>query len=450
MNCDYDNSLPRFAKLSAEHLGRDVLLRQLVLRDAVGRLTLIWLEPEACSPDKLAALTTAVMAEVQPYVEAGMVVATPEQLFDEDLRDSKLGNWERIVVGEDYELLLRVLDRRLVGQDWQTRPKGQIPDAPPIIVFASLKGGVGRSTALAVAAADFAAHGRNVLVIDLDLEAPGLGSMLLSAERTPKYGAVDYFVENGLSPLEDDFLQNLVGTSELTRSRGLVHVVPAVGQQSQDHPHNFLGKIGRAYLEDPGPDGTSQSFLVQTRELVDRLAKLNPYDVILVDTRAGLHETTAAAILGLGATVLCFGVDTPQTFLGYRFLFAHLNRFASEADRSDDWRMRIRMVHAKAAPGRERMVLFGDQVYDLFQAYLYDEDQGDATQDNDAFVFSLGDSEDEAPHRCWRILNDSQYFEFDPLARPDMLDPQIYGQTFGPFVEELRAFIWPEEVPRGD
>ena len=49
------------------------------------------------------------------------------------------------------------------------------PPSNRIIAFYGFKGGAGRSLLLANTAALLAAAGRRVLVVDADLEAPGLG-----------------------------------------------------------------------------------------------------------------------------------------------------------------------------------------------------------------------------------------------------------------------------------
>lgn len=55
-----------------------------------------------------------------------------------------------------------------------------------VITFYSYKGGVGRSMALANIAALLAQRGRKVLVIDFDLEAPGLHRYFLESSNTPR------------------------------------------------------------------------------------------------------------------------------------------------------------------------------------------------------------------------------------------------------------------------
>jgi hypothetical protein len=70
--------------------------------------------------------------------------------------------------------------------------------------------------------------------------------MLLSA--LPPFGTLDYFVESGIAEIGDSFLENLVVPSTIAEN-GLIHVVPAVGSQSDLNPQNVLGKIARAYVE---------------------------------------------------------------------------------------------------------------------------------------------------------------------------------------------------------
>ncbi len=51
-------------------------------------------------------------------------------------------------------------------------------ESPQIVTFYSYKGGVGRSMAVLNVAYALADQGHNVLVLDMDLEAPGLSGFL--------------------------------------------------------------------------------------------------------------------------------------------------------------------------------------------------------------------------------------------------------------------------------
>ncbi|MGK2899454.1 MAG: KGGVGR-motif variant AAA ATPase [Burkholderiaceae bacterium] len=316
-------------------------------------------------------------------------------------------------------------------------PSGRPSSASPVRhVFFSIKGGVGRSTALSVVATDMAQRGFKALVIDLDLEAPGIGNMLLRPTELPLYGMLDAYVESNIAPLDDAFLREMVSASSFGGGRGLLDVVPAVGLISQRYPADVLGKIARAYLEGVDTDGRVTSFLDRTSQLVERLSSMKSYDAVLVDARAGLNESTAAALLGLGAQVLLFGENTPQTFAGYRYLLSHLARF--ERHEQDDWLDRLRMVHAKASADVVEQQAFRDRAYDVFQELLYHDAPLDVS-DPDTSVVLPEYSVDavEAPHYAWPVLRDANFFSFDPLTAPPQLTAGLYENSYSALLSGL-------------
>ena len=126
---------------------------------------------------------------------------------------------------------VRVLDRQITGQDW-LRPQGvgvEESPHPPRLVFYGLKGGVGRSTALTMLAYDFARSGKRVLLLDLDLESPGLSSLLLPPERLVEFGLVDWFVEDAVGQGEE-VLRQMIASSPLSAStQGEIRIAAAMG-----------------------------------------------------------------------------------------------------------------------------------------------------------------------------------------------------------------------------
>jgi hypothetical protein len=425
----YDNALPQFAALVRTAIGEAEVLSHAFLRDAVGRLTFVLLK--AISEEALEAIRHGVR-DLAPWVDPEAPIATPEDLFDPALADPA-ASLPEFIDTQTFRGFVRLIERRVVGQDWLRPPADPVPGLPPIVVFASHKGGVGRSTALAVSAADLSRAGFNLLVVDLDLEAPGLGSMLLS--ELPRFGTLDYFVESGLQDVDLAFLDDLVAASSLTEN-GLIHVAPAAGSESETSPQNVLGKIARAYVERAGVDGQTISFLDRTRSLITELCNRFRYDAVFIDARAGLNEATAAAVLGLGAEILLFGVDTPQTFAGYRYFLAHLERFRPDASSEEDWRYRLRMVQAKAQSSSKAQADFRTHTFDMFSDTLYDVEEG---IEDEAFNFDYDDI--NAPHYAWPILDDTNYAEFNPLARGDQLAQHLYDRTFSPFIMALREKI---------
>lgn len=425
----YDDALPKFAALVSKILGESAPLENFFLRDASGRLTFV-LRQKISESQKKKLIQGA--KRIRPYIEnERSAIARPEDLFDPELAKPDISVYER-VEHSAYQGFVRLVEHRIVGQDWLEPPHEPIEGVPPVVVFASHKGGVGRSTALAVASVALAERGYNVLVVDLDLEAPGLGGIFLGRKQMPKFGTLDYFVESTLGDLDDAFIENLISVSPLTQGRGSVHVAPAVGSAGERNPQNVLGKIARAYLEVEDTDKDTATFLNRTRDLIKHLSQRSRYEAIFVDARAGLNETTAAAVLGLGADVLLFGVDAPQTFTGYRYFLSFLQRFRPAESTERDWRARLRMVHAKASADPKKQSAFRTQAFELFADTLYDLEEG---IEETSFNFDYDDR--SAPHFAWPVLNDANYLEFNPLARRDQFAKELYERTFGPFIAAL-------------
>jgi MinD-like ATPase involved in chromosome partitioning or flagellar assembly len=81
---------------------------------------------------------------------------------------------------------------------------------PLWVSFYSYKGGVGRSMALANLATLLARKGRRVLMIDFDLEAPGLDSFHEFGVEGKQQGVVEYayeFQKTKIAPALDPYIQ---------------------------------------------------------------------------------------------------------------------------------------------------------------------------------------------------------------------------------------------------
>jgi cellulose biosynthesis protein BcsQ len=342
---------------------------------------------------------------------------------------------------EQDSINFHLLDKRIIGSAWLDAPL-EVTAEPPRIVFASLKGGVGRSTALAVAASDLARRNKNILVVDLDLEAPGIGDMLLDGERVPQFGTIDYLVENGLAGISDRHLSDFVGTSPLTTpGGGRVDVLPTLGRQTIKHPFNTLPKLSRAMIEDISSDGVSIAVSVQIAEMISRFTGRDSYDAVLIDSRAGLSELAAPAILGLGANVLLFGTAQQQTIHGFAALFAAFKSLAErdrESGRKAEWRLLFKAVYAKAGNDPSAAARHRDYLYELFADNLYDAD--DIQQDNpDSVSFDIDD--EDAPHWPLIIQFSQNFVDFDPVQAPSQLTAPFYEQAYRPFLNGIDSII---------
>lgn len=446
MTIRFDDSLSVLARIIDTELGGDVLTHGVALRDIAGRLAFFAAKPLAT--ETVERVSHSLQEQLHAYARDDRVLAGCDDIGASRVLEDPNG-----VVVDAGGYRIRLLDRRMVGADWLVAP-AEPSSPPPRLVFASLKGGVGRSTALAVAASDLALRGQRVLAIDLDLEAPGLGPMLLDEGTLPEFGTLDALVENGLSGLDDAFLSDLVGPSALTGGHGRVDVMPALGRRALDHPSDVLAKIARAYADDVGLDGRTLSFRGQVVDLIQRFSDPARYDVILVDARAGLHESTAASFLGLGAEVLLFGLNERQTLQAFKALFAHLAHFVGVDGAVPEWLSRLTLVQGKAPLERDQREIFTERCRDIaakvgltprhaVQSHLAKpaEPFGDVPWDDtlpDEQVFA---DQDEALGAPVYVLDDRNYRGFDPFSRRDLLSEKVYAAAFGSLLDMLRASL---------
>lgn len=434
MSIRYDSALPVMVNLLTEMVGRDFVLRNLIFRDADGLLSLILREP--VDADLLDRLNDHLNRQLEGYAGRPVIIEM-DSVYDQSLLDPNNDDLELVHSSAMESFYIRFQEKRIVGNDWSRGMQTPLRGVPPIFVFSSLKGGVGRSTALAVTAKSLSQRGIKVLAVDLDLEAPGIGGMLISKEGLPQFGTIDYYVEFGRSMLDNDFMRQMCVAIPGKRGGGIT-VVPAVGLSVYNYPENVLGKISRAYLESTNEHQEVFTFSDKTRQMIRDLAALGDYDVIFIDARAGLNESTAATIQGLGADVLFFGIDTPQTWDGYRYFFSHMARYKNRTSEEDDWRYRIRMIHSKAGAEEDANSKFRDSAFELFASFLYDEIDGDELASGLPRAFSFDLNDVTAPHYAWAIPMSSDYYEFNPLIDKTQFDSSKIEPVFSDFINGLK------------
>ncbi|MBF0373082.1 MAG: tyrosine-protein kinase family protein [Alphaproteobacteria bacterium] len=436
MSVRFDSSLSILTAILSRRFSPEQVARAALIRDASGRLSAIM--ADRMGAEVLGEVATEIRDELKTYARPDATIRDADATGARRLLD-EAAQVPPVIVND---MAIRLLDRRIVGSEW-LKPPARTATGIPRVVFASVKGGVGRSTALSVVAAHLSQRGRRVLVVDFDLEAPGLGTMLLNEDAMPPFGTLDYLVENGLSDIDGTFLADMSGDSFLGSEGGRVAVIPAVGKATFDNASSALSKIARAYLDKPDDSGSVLTLTDQLRQMIGLFEATGAYDAVLIDARAGLHETTPAAILGLGADVLLFGTDQPQTFLGYRLLFAALARFP--VDPEDDWRERLNFVHAKASDDDDKLKTASERFTSLYNLLIaparpaHEEIEPLTAADFDVEWTDATPQDDEpfSPPQILRVLDDARYRDFDPLSDRRLLETGTRAATFA----DLIAYI---------
>lgn len=418
----YEDAFANLCAVVVSELGTEPLLRGRVLRDAHGQLSFITATP--LTSEVKERMATGLRQALGIFARPDRIIGDPSDVGVVPLLNEPASQWLPSQWGT-----VPTLDRRIVGADWLTPVESNNAVVPPRFAFASLKGGVGRTTALCVGAVELARNGKSILVIDLDLEAPGAASLLLPSDSQPRYGVLDFLVETSLGQDFATAAADIVAPSPFAASDGHIDVVPVIG--ATGHPSHFLGKLARALL-DVGPDGATWPLRAKVAAMVEALTARARYDAVLVDVRAGLAEVSAGPLLGLDATLLLFGTAQRQTLDGLKLLFAHLSTLVPPGEPSP-WR-NMQFVLAKA-PSREQD-WFRDELYELFQSYLYE-----VQVDLEGFNFARDDQ--EAPHYPIPIAFHPDFADWDPSRRVGDLSHAFYIQAFEPFLAWIGRMVEP-------
>jgi hypothetical protein len=435
----FDELLPALAEII--HDRRPELkpfLPFLINRDLNGRIRLI-LEashqpiPEVSSDHPLLQLAEAIHTRLAPHVGQSEQIL----LFEEELTELMEASSPFPLLDRDGKALedVHVADRLAQEATWESI--SDKTSTVPRVVFYSIKGGVGRSTALAACAWALAESGQRVLVLDLDLESPGLSTSLLPTSRQPVYGITDWLVED-LVNNGDPILEQMHASLGSQQRGGELIVVPSHG----DNPGEYVSKLGRVWMPGFTADGQRQTWSERLLRMIQQLEAKHQPTIVLIDSRAGIDEVASACVTDLGAKLIyLFALDSLQTWQGYRILFDHWRLH----DVATKIRERLRVVGAL-------LPTWGDQAFSQataqlrenaylnFSQTLYDEELAGAALllADEPFNFDLPDL--NAPHSPLAIGWNQGFAAIGSLhERLAASEANQIKFVFGPLIDNLLA-----------
>jgi hypothetical protein len=426
------------ANTTAEETHLDVVL----VRDVIGRISLVVDDSLGNSPraGDVEELADSLAEATKPFTAPAGVMPVSTMFAPEQVLQAR----DLVTIRDRTSAHGRVslLERGVVGAEWlHTRLDGKPVDTHRVTLY-GFKGGVGRSSATFMLAQHLASHGKCVLVVDLDLESPGVGSLLQDDGDLPDYGIVDYVAESAVGNADG---LDLVTKSQTVRvgGNGEVWVAPAGGRPRNGY--DYLAKLNRAYLDLPAvtPGGTPQTLAARLRSAVSgcerRVTELSRQpDITLLDSRAGIHDIAAIAITQLAHDSLLFATDSPATWSGYRELFQQWGRVPERAQAIRD---RLRMVAAMVPRDRSEAYLeaFRDHAQSCFAATLYDDVPSGEDPDRAAAEFNFAPDDEDAPHAPLPIYFAPDLVALDAAARRSWheIDPGAYAA----FLERATVLI---------
>lgn len=336
MSLEWEDVLDRLLRLVERDFSR-VLSRVHVVRDLRGRLRIavqkqenaVLLAPNALE-DALAGNLGAWFAGPPLWTDAPDAevrrLATNLLKKAHDWPDGWPSTWDD-GTGNRTPITLTIWsgeERVRAKQSWLSRRTASPPwplhlRTPAIVSFYSFKGGVGRTTLLGVVARSMAKEkeGRKVVVIDLDLEAPGAGRFFdVQTER----GVLDLLVEHLATGAIDEADLDRHAQS-LSFGSGEVIVFP-VGRLDW----SYVEKLGR--LDFTPQMGRNHESPVEEalRRVLQAVHRRYAPDYILLDARAGLHDLGGLSLHALSHLDVLVGRKGPATADGFRLAIEAIKR----------------------------------------------------------------------------------------------------------------------------
>ncbi|HTN86614.1 MAG TPA: hypothetical protein VL242_23095 [Sorangium sp.] len=341
--------------------------------------------PVLTTQDKEAsgAIARALLEKAKPWHEAA---------YDDPIQGGKIkpspGRWqlmERRVAKQGW------LDARKAGDPWPLSAR------LPVVTFYSFKGGGGRTTALVSCALQLADQGKRVAVVDLDLEAPGLGPLF---EVSTSRGVLDAIV--------DHMATERIDLDGLHASPSSV-LPPDIADQIDVFPAGnldqfFLEKLSRLDFSEVGPWGDEKTIPVHRalRALLTAIKRKLKPAYILLDARAGLHDLAGLSLHGLAHVDVLVTRSSEQAYRGLDLTVRALGQRIPEDE------LRCVTVHGLAPPdpespeGKAEIAEVRARAYKSFSDHVY----GDVPAEEDA----------TAAHFPWLLRRNPNLDRFTTLA----------------------------------
>lgn len=350
----FDDVLPTLVRVCETWEHQENLKKIGVVRDLRGKIRLVVdVETEEGAATQIASLKVRV-AEALGLWFAGDLLCTkvgkkPLQGVAQRVLDELASDWTDAWWTDDTggrknaSPRWKKLERRAGKLPWLEGhiepPWVNAPEGPTVVAFYSFKGGVGRTTTLASCAIQAAQQRERVVILDLDLEAPGVGSLFGVTERQ---GLLDLLIDH-LATEQVDTDSLVARPSSLPDELSdWIEVLPAGRLDT-----GYLEKLARLDFSSALSEHGGDSAILPVRQallaILEQLRRrAEPPRWIFLDARAGLHDLAGLSLHGLAHIDVIFSRANEQGRAGLDVVLGALAR------RQRDVASRLVLVHAMA------------------------------------------------------------------------------------------------------
>ncbi|MCM1037792.1 MAG: AAA family ATPase [Ruminococcus sp.] len=302
-----------------------------ILKVAVDIIEEIWKEEKKAT----AYIIQNVYGKLQVYVDVNdesLLSRIKEQL------EKNIGHWlgscgnlqENGFVKTEVELYIKshsaikdriwIIEKYLTNVYWdQSVVRNKKLDLQSkLVCFYSYKGGVGRTTTMVMSAIEMAKRGKKIVMIDFDLEAPGVAS-IFPDESVSQYGILDYLIESGVYESDiqiDEYMYPVSDYCHVDQAGGEIYVIPAYGKVVDDDPKLYRKCLMRFNLDMP-------VYMERSTPIDGLLKKIDAFvkpDYIFIDTRSGLHQIGGITLSRYADMAVLFFYGSRQNVEGMKMV----------------------------------------------------------------------------------------------------------------------------------
>lgn len=326
----FNNALDEARKKISEWTSIPKIQCVTLVRDAKGTIS-VYLEPitgTTLEESEVLSLQQSLAVSLGIFFQGNVYTEEPNtwtaDLFDKvrslRIADSPIASipnvtWYRIERGISKKAWIECNGRETAVWPYETTQTAE--KKPKVVTFFSYKGGMGRTTSLVSVALELSRRKKNVLMIDTDLEAPGLSTFFFpptDSELIQK-GTVDFLLERGIDSTGSsnmaDYILSLTDSNYWNETQGNLYLVPS-GRLDRD----YLLKLARIDSQELVEGRLKDCFEKLLNACVTELASSGGIDYILLDSRAGFHDMAGIITAQLPHAVVLFGKDSAQSWFG--------------------------------------------------------------------------------------------------------------------------------------
>ncbi|NMR34349.1 AAA family ATPase [Chryseobacterium aquaticum] len=276
-------------------------------------------------------------------------------------------------------------ERHIENTNWFINEKYNLNT--PVTSFYSFKGGVGRTTATVLSALLLARQGKKVMIVDFDLEAPGLASIFANRsdnaeELLSVNGFVDFLIDYEFHKRDfakinlDDYYFRINEQALVGSNGGELLIIPAI-TTSSENSSNYISKLSKANIRFGFGNNYAPDIFLQAME-----DKLKP-DHILIDTRTGINDVGGLVFNRYAQNIFLLFYGNQQNMFGLESILPELKKLNRKG-------IKFYLVNSPVPVDdklkEEEIGFFVEKSYEIFINHFYDKNtfpsQNDETADH--------------------------------------------------------------------